>query len=528
MMYFCALFTLCILALFHPSSWAEDPMVAMSRNSGDAVLSGYSSSHALLIEQSDYPPGPWDDLESIPREHDRLETLLREDGVRTVTRVRNAGLSELRVAFEKFIADHGFEKDARLIVFYSGHGYTTPDGKAYLVPSTSADPRKDIAQFKRETLDMNQVASWARQMDAKHVLFIFDSCFSGSIFAQRGPRDLPPWITKLTTEPVRYFITAGSANEQVPAESVLVPNMIRGLRYGLADFNKDGFVTSGELGVYLRETIITTGLQTPQHGPLREPRFDGGDVVFRVPNPAMLAVEPSGSITGQLFVTGAPVTSPNTLAVPPLQKADSATSQNGVTGGALGLDGVEAGTASVIKSTSEATSPPQTKDAPTPSTSKTTALITNTTAESVVKSPAPLNLTIPKEEVSSAVPNSTGATNDTPDTTIGITAPVPPNAIEESTNPASTTAGPTPSHADTRGTDQPITGGIVQSDIPNNPDPTPTKSYTKWILGALAVGAVAALFGGGGGGGGDGDPSTSGAPTATSGTVNVVVSVPTN
>lgn len=522
-------------------------MAAMSRISGDAIFSGYSSSHALLIEQSDYPPGPWDDLESIPREHDRLETLLREVGMNTVTRVRNAGLVGLRTAFQQFMAEHGFEKDARLFVFYSGHGYTTPDGKAYLVPSTSADPRKDMAQFKRETLDMNQVASWARQMDAKHVLLVFDSCFSGSIFAQRGPRDLPPWITQLTKEPVRYFITAGSANEQVPAQSLLVPNMIRGLRYGLADLNKDGFVTSGELGVYLREHIITTGLQTPQHGPLREPQFDGGDVVFRVPDPKWLAKEDAESSPAESALVLVPSVTPNAVnssAQSRTQDVVTGAPNAAVNSGAIGLDSAHtasdgAGTATAVQrndsevetggagalsatalSTAESDAIPQAGN----TTSSTSS--TSTVKETKIHPSSPLKLAVPKD-TDPATPMANVITDGTHTELEPSSVSVPPLATSEPVNATDKPAASSATRIDTRSTDDGNTDSIAQPiEVPTSNDSSP-KSYIKWILGALAVGAVAALVSGGddGGGGGGGGPS---GPSKTDGTVNVVISVPTN
>lgn len=253
-------------------------------SSGSEVLQGYSGSYALIIEMSDYPPGPWVDLDSIPAELDEVERLLREQDVSTIIRLHNPDITELRAGFETFIRDHGAEKEARLIIFYAGHGYTTAEGNAYLVPRTSADPQKNPKMFSVEALDMKQVTTWARQIQSKHVLFVFDSCFSGSIFLQRGAQETRNWISKLTQSPVRYFITAGSAHESVPARSELVPELVQGVRFGRADMNSDGYVTSGELGLFLRESIMKRSVQTPQHGPLRDGVYDGGEVVFKVPH----------------------------------------------------------------------------------------------------------------------------------------------------------------------------------------------------------------------------------------------------
>lgn len=268
---------------FAPAIQAD--LIPEDVSSGTQVLQGYSASYALIIEMSDYPPGPWPDLDSIPAELNAVEHLLREQGVSSITRLRNLDVTQLRTGFEAFIHGFGAEKDARLIVFYAGHGYTTADGTAYLVPAMQSDPQIDMGSFSRDALSMDQVVSWARQFESKHVLFFFDSCFSGSIFLQRGPVETRRWISKLTQAPVRYFITAGSAHETVPARSELVPELIRGVRFGKADLNRDGYVTSGELGLFLRESIMKRSIQTPQHGPLRDGKYDGGDVVFKVIEP---------------------------------------------------------------------------------------------------------------------------------------------------------------------------------------------------------------------------------------------------
>jgi hypothetical protein len=53
-----------------------------------------------------------------------------------------------------------------------------------------------------------------REAKARHVLAIFDSCFSGGVF--NVARSLPPpAITLATTQPVREFISSGEAEQQV-------------------------------------------------------------------------------------------------------------------------------------------------------------------------------------------------------------------------------------------------------------------------------------------------------------------------
>jgi hypothetical protein len=129
---------------------------------------------------------------------------------------------------------------------------------------------------------MLEIEIYAKQIDAKHALFVFDSCFSGSIFGLT--RAIPAAISDKTTKPVRQFITAGAADQEVPDDSVFRRQFVAGLA-GEADLNHDGYVTGSELSQFLEYTVInyTRGAQTPQYGKIRDPFLDKGDFVFFLP-----------------------------------------------------------------------------------------------------------------------------------------------------------------------------------------------------------------------------------------------------
>lgn len=244
----------------------------------------YTGSHALLIGVSTYDvPSAWAPLESIPGELDQVEAALTGSGFR-VERLMNPTGVELRRRVEEFIARYGYTPGNRLLFFFSGHGYTLDKGaRGYFVPRDGPDPLRDERTFRATALPMQQVATWAQDLVARHALFSFDSCFSGTIFRTRD-RPIPQRITELTAKPVREFMSAGGAGEPVPARSVYTPLFIRGLR-GDADLDQDGFVTGIELGNFVQREVIAyrTG-QTPQFGKIRDPGLDEGDIVFVVPD----------------------------------------------------------------------------------------------------------------------------------------------------------------------------------------------------------------------------------------------------
>jgi hypothetical protein len=126
---------------------------------------------------------------------------------------------------------------------------------------------------------MQRIEELALKIESKHVLFVFDSCFSGSIFSM--VRAIPGDIKERTAKPVRQFITSGSADETVPDVSVFRRQFVSAID-GEADRNRDGYVTGSELGMFLEETVINLSrrTQTPQYGKLRHRRLNKGDFVF--------------------------------------------------------------------------------------------------------------------------------------------------------------------------------------------------------------------------------------------------------
>lgn len=140
---------------------------------------------------------------------------------------------------------------------------------------------------------MSQILAWARQIEAKHALFLFDSCFSGTVFKQKSLPPVPPHISMLTARPVRQFITAGSAGEAVPANSVFTPAFIDGLEHRLADLDKDGYITGTELGVYLQGKVPQHVRQTPQFGKIIDYELSRGDFVFPLSQSVVLKSDPS-------------------------------------------------------------------------------------------------------------------------------------------------------------------------------------------------------------------------------------------
>jgi hypothetical protein len=238
---------------------------------------------ALVIGASDYQDPAWADLTSVPQDVTAVKEALEQQGFLVQT-VMDPTESILLERINEFIDNYGYERGNRLLFYYAGHGYTRErNGRkfGYLVPVDAPSPLDNERDFNRTSIKMEQILSWARQIESKHALFLFDSCFSGSVLQSRAIT-VPEDITYSTSKPVRQFISAGSANQTVPAVSVFRPLFIRGIN-GAADLDEDGYVTGVELGMYLQKQVpyYESG-QTPQYGKIRDPYLDEGNFVFQV------------------------------------------------------------------------------------------------------------------------------------------------------------------------------------------------------------------------------------------------------
>lgn len=254
--------------------------VKLSTTSDVEIL--YEESHALVIGNSIYTNG-WNSLEGVEDDITEVASTLRNRGF-NVVEGRNFTKTQLDSAYSDFIAKYGDKSNNRLLFYYAGHGYTVQtsygDKLGYLVPVDAPDPELNENRFQSTSMEMAQIEIYAKRLQSKHALFVFDACFSGSIFFQT--RSISDAISYKTTEPVRQFITSGDESEQVPDVSIFRKRFVEALSTSVADDNKDGYLTGTELGEFLQRMVVdeSDGSQHPQYGKIRNPALDKGDFVF--------------------------------------------------------------------------------------------------------------------------------------------------------------------------------------------------------------------------------------------------------
>ena len=245
----------------------------------------YSNSYALVVGNGTYTNG-WSPLKGALNDVKEVAAALEEHNF-NVTLKTDLKKAEFEEAFETFIRSVEGDQKSRLLFYYAGHGYTEalPTGEelGYLVMVDSPMPTDAGKIDGSKNVNMESLVTQAKRIDALHVLYMFDSCFSGSILNVRGiPK--PRVIQDSIGYRVRQFITAGRANEIVPDHSHFKIAFLNILTGRAAEPIPDGYLTGEELGLYLKTEVSERNpAQTPQYGKINDPDLNQGDFIFVVP-----------------------------------------------------------------------------------------------------------------------------------------------------------------------------------------------------------------------------------------------------
>ena len=273
------LFSLLILAV--PCSSFSTTMRGISVTAGNAQnLYLYKDYFALVVGVSNYEQ--WPDLPSAGKDAKEVAAKLKEIGFE-VKLVVDPSAEQLRQALSDMVYEKGGENNRALLFYFAGHGETLELADAtqlgYIVPGDCPLKKSDPMGFDSKAISMKDIEVLALKVKSKHFIMLFDSCFSGSLF--NVVRAAPVDISEKSALPVRQFITAGGAGEQVPDQSVFKVVFLQGIT-GDADLNGDGYVTGSELGMHLQEKVVnyTRGGQHPQYGKINNPKLDRGDFIF--------------------------------------------------------------------------------------------------------------------------------------------------------------------------------------------------------------------------------------------------------
>ena len=232
----------------------------------------YGKYYALVIGNDNYQDQDLKPLKNAVNDANAVAELLRSEYGFKVETLTDASREETLKAISK-IRKLASKKD-NVLIYYAGHGWSnddTDDG-FWLPVDSSMDnevnwiPNTDIIRS-------------VRRMDAKHVIVVADSCFSGTL--TRGVNIVKKesnFIEKIVNKKARTVLTSGGL-EPVTDGGSLGHSIFASAFLSILSENQ-GVIDGSNLFNILRDKVVTNSDQTPEYGNIRKTGHDGGDFLF--------------------------------------------------------------------------------------------------------------------------------------------------------------------------------------------------------------------------------------------------------
>jgi hypothetical protein len=238
--------------------------------------------NALIIGINEYTH--WQDLKEARHDAETVAQVLKKQyGFTKITSLYDKEATTEKIEGTLRLLVKNLSANDALLIYYSGHGYFDRLlKKGYWIPT---DGREQINGQPATTdwFNNTNLKEYIAAIQAKHVLVISDSCFSGSLF--RGSTlDLSAkknaWYRRAIAQPSRWAISSGDL-ETVPDSSIFARKVKDCLVYP-----KQDIFSASDLSGWLKMEVATATGSQPLFGPIADPGQSlQGEFVFIRQNP---------------------------------------------------------------------------------------------------------------------------------------------------------------------------------------------------------------------------------------------------
>lgn len=227
--------------------------------------------HALVIGIDAYQHLPR--LETAVRDAEGVAAVLRDSYGFKVTLLTNANRAAIIEALDE-LRDRLGPRD-NLLVYYAGHGWLDKEAEQGFWLPVDARPDRRANWVSNDTM-----RDAAKALQAKHVLVVADSCFSGTL--TRGftvpPKVDAGYLKRIAGKKARLALSSGGlepvADSGGSGHSPFAKAFMDALRENAGVL--DGTTLFGQL----RRPVVVNAEQTPEYSDIRRAGHDGGDFLF--------------------------------------------------------------------------------------------------------------------------------------------------------------------------------------------------------------------------------------------------------
>lgn len=247
------------------------PAVVVAERATDSDKVGFGNYHALIIGNDRYQHLPT--LESAGFDARQLALILESlYGFKTTVLLdatREQIVSSLN-NYRKQLSDVD-----NLLIYYAGHGWVDDDAdEGYWLPVDAEEA--NVANW----VSNDSLTSTIRAMEAKHVLVIADSCYSGKLTRGATPQiRSPQYFSRMASKRARTALTSGGLEPVLDSGGAGGHSVFAAALFKALNENKS-IADMSQLFSVIRRRVALEADQVPEYGDIRRAGHDGGDFVF--------------------------------------------------------------------------------------------------------------------------------------------------------------------------------------------------------------------------------------------------------
>lgn len=231
----------------------------------------FGNYYALVIGIDNYQNLP--DLKAAVRDARAVADVLKNDYGFDVTFLEDPTRGDILDELDELRESLGYRDN--LLIYYAGHGWLDEDAnRGYWLP---ADAKKNR---RSRWLSNATLTDTLRSLQAKHVMVVADSCFSGTLTRATsiGLKSGDYW-RRMANKRARVAITSGGLEpvedvNQLSKHSPFAQAFLNALR------GNEAIIDGTSLFNKIRRPVMINANQTPEYSDVRSAGHDGGDFLF--------------------------------------------------------------------------------------------------------------------------------------------------------------------------------------------------------------------------------------------------------
>jgi len=166
-------------------------------------------------------------------------------------------------------------KRDNLLIYYAGHGWLDKEAdEGYWLP-TDAEEDNTV-----NWVSNSFITSTLRAIEAKHVLIVADSCYSGKLGRGLHIRNISPsYLDRISKKKARSVISSGGLEPVIDSGGEGRHSVFASVFLSVLRENK-GVMDGTQLFLKIRRPVMLNADQTPEYSDIRKAGHQGGDFLF--------------------------------------------------------------------------------------------------------------------------------------------------------------------------------------------------------------------------------------------------------